>query len=34
MVVRTSRTDDVKRLAEALTRLDSVVEFRMFPAGD
>ena len=34
MVVRTSRTDDVKRLAEALTRMDSVVEFRMFPAGD
>ena len=34
MVVRTSRTDDVKRLAEALSRMDAVVEFRMFPAGD
>jgi len=34
MVVRTSRTDDVKRLAEALSRMESVVEFRMFPAGD
>jgi len=34
MVVRTSRTDDVKRLAEALSRKESVVEFRMFPAGD
>jgi putative Mg2+ transporter-C (MgtC) family protein len=34
MVMRTNRTDDVKRLAEALSRMDSVVEFRMFPAGD
>lgn len=34
MVVRTSRADDIKRLAAALTGMDSVVEFRMFPAGD
>ncbi|HEX9674138.1 MAG TPA: MgtC/SapB family protein [Burkholderiales bacterium] len=34
MVVRTSRGDDVKRLAESLETMKSVVEFRMFPAGD
>lgn len=34
MVVRTSRADDVKRLAESLETMKSVVEFRMFPAGD
>jgi len=34
MVVRTSRADDVKRLAESLEAMKSVVEFRMFPAGD
>jgi putative Mg2+ transporter-C (MgtC) family protein len=34
MVVRTSRADDVKRLAEALSDMKSVVEFRMSPAGD
>ncbi|HSD99764.1 MAG TPA: MgtC/SapB family protein [Burkholderiales bacterium] len=34
MVVRTSRNDDVKRLAESLETMKSVVEFRMFPAGD
>jgi putative Mg2+ transporter-C (MgtC) family protein len=34
MVVRTSRGDDVKRLAESLTTMKSVVDFRMFPAGD
>jgi len=34
MVVRTSRAEDVKGLAESLTTMKSVVEFRMFPAGD
>jgi putative Mg2+ transporter-C (MgtC) family protein len=34
MVVRTSRADDVKRLAEALSVMKSVAEFRMTPAGD
>ncbi len=34
MVVRTSRAEDVKRLAESLSTMSSVVEFRMFPAGD
>jgi putative Mg2+ transporter-C (MgtC) family protein len=34
MVVRTSRAEDVKRLAEALESMRTVVEFRMFPAGD
>jgi putative Mg2+ transporter-C (MgtC) family protein len=34
MVVRTRRAEDVKRLAESLTSTKSVVEFRMFPAGD
>jgi len=34
MVVRTSRAADVKHLAEALSTMSSVVEFRMFPAGD
>jgi putative Mg2+ transporter-C (MgtC) family protein len=34
MVVRTSRAEDVKRLAESLASTKSVVEFRMFPAGD
>ena len=34
MVVRTSRAEDVKRLAESLETMKSVVEFRMFPAGD
>src|SRR5262247_507216 len=34
MVVRTSRAEDVKRLAESLSKMASVVEFRMFPAGD
>jgi len=34
MVVRTKRSDDVKRLAEALESMKTVVEFRMFPAGD
>jgi len=33
-VVRTSRAEDVKRLAESLSAMKSVVEFRMFPAGD
>ena len=34
MVVRTSRPQDVKHLAEALATKPSVSEFRMFPAGD
>jgi putative Mg2+ transporter-C (MgtC) family protein len=34
MVVRTSRAEDVKRLAEALSTMKAVVEFRMSPAGD
>jgi putative Mg2+ transporter-C (MgtC) family protein len=34
MVVRTSRSEDVKRLAESLAAMSSVVEFRMSPAGD
>lgn len=34
MVIRTSRARDVKGLAEALCSMKSVVEFRMFPAGD
>ncbi len=34
MVVRTSRSEDVKRLAESLEMMKSVVEFRMYPAGD
>jgi putative Mg2+ transporter-C (MgtC) family protein len=34
MVVRTKRAEDVKRLAESLETMKSVVEFRMFPAGD
>jgi hypothetical protein len=34
MVVRTKRADDVKHLAEALEGMKTVVEFRMFPAGD
>jgi putative Mg2+ transporter-C (MgtC) family protein len=34
MVVRTKRAEDVKRLAEALETMRTVVEFRMFPAGD
>jgi hypothetical protein len=34
MVVRTGRETHVKRLAESLEAMKSVVEFRMFPAGD
>jgi putative Mg2+ transporter-C (MgtC) family protein len=34
MVVRTSRAEDVKRLAESLSAMEAVQEFRMFPAGD
>jgi putative Mg2+ transporter-C (MgtC) family protein len=34
MVVRTRRAEDVKRLAAALSSMESVVEFRMSPAGD
>jgi putative Mg2+ transporter-C (MgtC) family protein len=34
MVVRTKRSDSVKHLAESLETMKSVVEFRMFPAGD
>ena len=34
MVVRTDRDEDVKRLAEALMKVDAVLEFRMFPSGD
>ena len=34
MVVRTNRAEHVKRLAESLSTMKSVVEFRMFPAGD
>jgi putative Mg2+ transporter-C (MgtC) family protein len=34
MVVRTNRAEDVKQLAASLSTMDSVVEFRMTPAGD
>jgi putative Mg2+ transporter-C (MgtC) family protein len=34
MVVRTNRAEDVKQLAVSLSTMDSVVEFRMTPAGD
>ena len=34
MVIRTRRMDNVKRLTESLRGTPSVVEFRMFPAGD
>ena len=34
MVVRTNRAEHVTRLAESLSAMKSVVDFRMFPAGD
>jgi hypothetical protein len=34
MVIRTRRTENVKRLTASLCETKSVVEFRMFPAGD
>ena len=34
MVIRTDRAENVKRLAESMTGMKSVVEFRMFPTGD
>ncbi|MBI1965001.1 MAG: MgtC/SapB family protein [Betaproteobacteria bacterium] len=34
MVIRTSRAENIKRLAESLCNTKSVAEFRMFPTGD
>jgi putative Mg2+ transporter-C (MgtC) family protein len=34
MVIRTGKLDDTRRLAEALTVNDKVLEFRITPAGD
>lgn len=34
MVIRTTRPEDVKRLAESLCVMKSVAEYRMFPTGD
>jgi putative Mg2+ transporter-C (MgtC) family protein len=34
MVIRTGKLDDTRRLAEALTVSDKVLEFRITPAGD
>jgi putative Mg2+ transporter-C (MgtC) family protein len=34
MVIRSHQSDNARRLAEALTRLDNVLEFRISPTGD